>query len=76
VGNAQENAMTNPIKSFVVRGPVRGLISRHRTESAAHRSAAKDQRQCRSLGGGAYSDAKVYAVHADGAMTGPYPAPE
>lgn len=67
--------MTDPIKKFVVRGAVRGFISYHRFETRAHQAAIKDRVACRGLGGGAYSDAKVYAVHASGAMTGPYPAP-
>jgi hypothetical protein len=58
----------DPIVRYIVRGNVRGLISRHRTESAARKSAARDARACASLGGGAYSDARVYAVHRSGAQ--------
>lgn len=63
----------DPIKHYIVRGPVRGFISRHRSEYRARCAVMRDRRQCESLGGGAYSDAKVYAVHQSGNMTGPYP---
>ena len=68
--------MTDPIKSFIVRGAVRGYLSSHRVEDRAHLAAIKDRKICRRLGGGAYSDARVFAVHASGSMTGPYPTPE
>lgn len=61
------------IKFFIARGPVRGTISRHRSEKAAHKAVDRDRRQCSGLGRGAYSDAKVYAIHESGSMTGPYP---
>jgi hypothetical protein len=63
---------TNPIVKWVVRGPVRGTISSHRTLSAAHKAVQRDRNACASLGGGAYSDASAYAVHKDVAVTGPY----
>ena len=45
---------------YVVRGSVRGTIStNHRTLSAAVRSMLRDCRQCSSLGGGSYSDARI-----------------
>jgi hypothetical protein len=47
---------------FLVRGSVRGKISdNHRTLSGAVRSMMKDHRSCGRLGGGSYSDARVYA---------------
>ena len=50
---------------YDVRGSVRGTISKnHRTLSAAVRSMRRDCRQCASLGGGAYSDARI--VRSDG----------
>ena len=44
---------------YIVKGSVRGTISKHNALSAAIRSMRKDQKQCRKLGGGAYSDARV-----------------
>ncbi len=44
---------------YIVTGSVRGTISRHAKLSAAIRSMQKDQRDCRSLGGGAYSDVSI-----------------
>lgn len=44
---------------YIVYGYVRGLVSEHSTTMAAQRSLIHDQRSCRSLGGGAYSDATV-----------------
>lgn len=57
--------------AYTVEGSVRGIISRHRTLSAACRSLLRDQRQCSGLGGGSYSDAAV-RVHADSES---YPVP-
>ena len=45
--------------TYIVRGSVRGTISRHTKIIAAIRSLRKDRRACRSLGGGAYSDCKI-----------------
>ena len=45
---------------YDVRGSVRGTIStNHRTLSGAVRSMRRDCRQCASLGGGSYSDARI-----------------
>ena len=44
----------------IVYGSVRGMISEHRTVQAARKRLDKDQRDCRRLGGGAYSDANIY----------------
>lgn len=49
---------------YVVRGDVRGTLSRHRTLNAAVASLRRDQRVCQSLGGGAYSDCEI--EHEDG----------
>lgn len=62
----------NPIVKFIARGKVRGLISSHRSSAAAAKSVKRDHAQCDALGGGAYSDARVYAIHKNGDMTGPY----
>jgi hypothetical protein len=62
----------DPIIQWIARGPVRGLIGRHRLESAAHKAVARDRRACKKIGGGSYSDAVVYALHKSGKMTGPY----
>lgn len=50
-------------QQYIVYGSVRGLVSEHRTQSAAERSLARDQSGCRSQGG--YSDASVYAWSGD-----------
>lgn len=47
---------------YIVYGSVRGMVSKHRTAAGAERSLAADRRGCRSLGGGAYSDARVYVI--------------
>ena len=45
---------------YDVRGPIRGTISKnHRALSGAVRSMLRDCRQCSSLGGGSYSDARI-----------------
>lgn len=45
---------------YIVRGSVRGTISRHNKLSAAIRSLRADQKRCESLRGGAYySDCKI-----------------
>jgi hypothetical protein len=49
-------------KTYIVKGPVRGTISSHRTLNAAIRSLLKDRRGCRKQGG--YSDAVI--IRADG----------
>ena len=46
--------------NYVVNGAVRGEISRHIKLSAAVRAMARDHRACKGLGGGAYSDARVF----------------
>jgi hypothetical protein len=46
--------------NYVVKGKVRGEISKHLKLSAAVRSMARDHRICRNMGGGAYSDARVF----------------
>jgi len=46
--------------NYVVKGKVRGEISRHLKLSAAVRAMARDHRICNELGGGAYSDARVF----------------
>ena len=53
---------------------VRGACPhKHRTVETARRCVEHDQRDCESLGGGAYSDRTgVYAIHASGSITGPY----
>ena len=48
---------------YIVYGPVRGLVSEHRSISAARASLARDQRGCERHGPGAYSDAAVYQWH-------------
>ncbi|MEI8017499.1 MAG: hypothetical protein WCH39_04820 [Schlesneria sp.] len=45
---------------YVVYGSVRGLVSQHRLLRAAQSAAQQDRSDCRSLGGGAYSDVAVY----------------
>lgn len=52
------NVTVSSNSSVIVYGSVRGLVSEHRTVSAAQKSLARDQRGCRSQGG--YSDANVY----------------
>lgn len=54
------NLTVSSNQNYIVYGSVRGLVSEHRTQSGAERSAAKDRNGCRSLGGGAYSDVSVY----------------
>jgi len=56
---------TNAIVKYVVRVPGECAWSEHRSERAAHRECAKADRSCRP-------GHKVYAVHRDGAVTGPY----
>lgn len=45
---------------YIVYGEVRGLVSGHRVLGAARRAAEQDRDDCRSIGGGAYSDVSVY----------------
>lgn len=45
---------------YIVYGHVRGLVSQHRTHRGAIKALSADVRGCKSLGGGAYSDAQVY----------------
>lgn len=48
---------------YIARGSVRGSCGhKHRTIAAAQTCCEKDQRDCRSLGGGAYSDRSVTPV--------------
>jgi hypothetical protein len=54
------NLTVSSKQNYIVYGSVRGLVSEHRTQSGAERSAAKDRNGCSSLGGGAYSDVSVY----------------
>lgn len=50
--------MVSSNSKIIVYGSVRGLVSKHRTMSAAEKSLAADQRGCKSQGG--YSDASIY----------------
>ena len=61
-----ENLTVSSKQNYIVYGSVRGLVSEHRTQSGAERSAAKDRNGCHSLGGGAYSDVSVYQWTARG----------
>lgn len=55
--------MTTKAVHYVAYGSVRGECAHeHRTIAAAQACCRKDQRDCGSLGGGAYSDRSVYAV--------------
>jgi hypothetical protein len=54
IGNLTVSSDSN----IIVYGSVRGLVSEHRTISAASKSLERDQRGCRGQGG--YSDAHVY----------------
>lgn len=56
----------NPIKKFVVRIDGSLVWSQHQSERAAHKSC----RVAREENPGMHCG--VYAIHADGAMTGPY----
>lgn len=47
------------MSKYIVKGSVRGTISRHNTISGAYRSMRKDQKSCARLGGGAYSDVDI-----------------
>lgn len=48
---------------YVAHGSVRGSCGhKHRTIAAAQACCEKDQRDCQSLGGGAYSDRSVTPV--------------
>jgi len=55
----------NPIVKYVVRRPGNTAWSEHRTEKAAKREAEKADRIC-------CPGHKVFAVHQNGAVTGPY----
>lgn len=45
------------MKTYTAWGPVRGgCRHNHKSMKAAETCAAKDRRECRELGGGAYSD--------------------
>ena len=46
---------------YIVYGDVRGLVSEHRTLSGAIRGYDRDSADCAWLGGGAYSDVRMYA---------------
>lgn len=51
---------------YIVYGSVRGLVSEHRTQSGAERSAEADRRACKNLpGGNSYSDVSVYCYDED-----------
>jgi hypothetical protein len=52
------NLTVRSTDKYIVYGSVRGLVSEHRTLSAADKSLARDQAGCKSQGG--YSDASVY----------------
>jgi hypothetical protein len=52
------NMTVSSDSKIIVYGSVRGLVSKHRTMSAAEKSLAADQRGCKSQGG--YSDASIY----------------
>ncbi len=55
--------------NYVVRGNVRGEISRHRKIECAFKSRSDDQRHCQAQGG--YSDGEVYEVlHAESNAAG------
>ena len=58
--------MTKPSTiAYTTRGPVRGTCGhRHRSIETAAKCVLRDGRDCRSLGGGAYSDRRVVAVEA------------
>jgi len=57
--------------NYVVQGSVRGHVSNHRTLEAAIKSMHKDWDSCSKLGGGSYSDAKIYEVlHGASGATG------
>jgi len=45
---------------FIVYGGIRGLISEHRTQSGAERSAESDNRECHRSGSRIFSDVSVY----------------
>jgi len=51
-------ASSNP---FIVYGPVRGIVSEHRSERAAFASLHRDRQGCHQQRG--YSDAAVYMAH-------------
>jgi hypothetical protein len=55
-----ENLQVTSNAKYIVFGNVRGLVSEHRTLSAAQRSLAADQRGCKAQGQGHYSDARIY----------------
>jgi hypothetical protein len=57
------NLTVSSNQPYIVYGSVRGLVSEHRTQDAAAKSLARDQRACRKLSSGltrSYSDASVY----------------
>lgn len=52
---------------YIAAGSVRGPCAhQHRTVEAAQACVERDRRDCRSLGGGAYSDRAVRAVDVEG----------
>ena len=53
------NVTVSSNAALIVYGSVRGLVSEHRTQSAAEKSLSRDQSGCESQGG--YSDADIYA---------------
>lgn len=67
----------DPIDYYFVWGNVRGRIpGKFRKEDRAHLAAQKDRRACQRLGGGAYSDVKVYARYKSGLRSDPLPFPD
>ncbi len=50
---------------YLVQGSVRGVVGVYDSAEQAHQAKARDARRCKRMGGGAYSDAKVWRVEAE-----------
>lgn len=61
-----DKTATSSIVRYVLSGHVRGIISYHQSLTAARRAKSRDLKSCAKLGRGAYSDARIFAVHKDG----------
>lgn len=60
-------AKTVTAPRYICSGSVRGDCGHnHLTVASAAKCLAKDQRGCRSLGGGAYSDRRIIHANGDG----------
>jgi hypothetical protein len=54
------NTQATETTTYTVRGSVRGTLASHVSLVEAHRVLTADEADCGRLGGGAYSDARIF----------------